>query len=701
PLILQTEVAECGLACLAMVASYYGYKVDLNTLRRRFSISLKGTKLSEIMKLGDQMELSSRPVRVSLKDIANLQTPAILHWDMSHFVVLKKVKGNRIVIHDPAIGERSYDFDEASKHFTGVALELTPTYKFERKKETKTLKLFELWTNIRGLNGTLLQLLVLSSILQLAALASPFYLQIIIDEVIVSYDKQLLSTLAFGFTLVLVINVLLSAFRSYVIMYISSNLSLQMGYNLFQHMMKLPLEYFQKRHIGDVVSRFSSQESIKEFLTQGVVSSVVDSFMAVTTLIMMFVLAPQLTIVVLAALAIYVFARIALYKPFKTKTEESVVASAKSDSNFMESVRGMQSIKLFGGERHRQNQWVQRYAEVINTDIRIRRIKITYEAFNSSIFGIENILVIFLGAQLVLGNELTIGMMMAFMTYKLQFSNRAADLVEQWINFKMLDIHLDRLSDIAMTDPDKDSQGNMQDVPRFQGQIELRNISYQYSPSEPFLYRNLNLTVTPGESVALIGGSGSGKTTLMKIMLGLIEPTEGEVLIDGKNIRDIGLDNYRKQVAAVMQDDQLLSGTISDNVCFFDTTPKPDTIRKCAELAAIDRDIEKMPMNYNSLVGDMGTTLSGGQKQRVMLARALYREPRCLFLDEATSHLDTRLEGIVNNNLRQFNMTTVMIAHRPDTIRWADRVVMLEEGQLQEVFVDKAQPVVQSNFAHQ
>lgn len=689
PMILQTEVAECGLACLAMVASYYGHEVDLNALRRRFSISLKGTTMHELIKLSEQLALSARPVKVELEHLAKLNTPCVLHWDMNHFVVLKAIRGKHVWIHDPAVGERRYTLKQFGQHFTGVALELSPTFQFTKKRETRSLKLTDLWSKIGGLHKTWMQILLLSLIMQLFVIVGPFYLQMVIDEVVVSYDARLLTTLGIGFLLVLLVNVAVTTLRSYVVLYLSSSLSLQMAYNLFQHLLKLPLDYFEKRHMGDIVSRFGSLSTIKDFLAQGAVTVIVDALMAVVTLIMMFIYSPLLTLVVLLSVGTYLGIRMVLYRPLRMRTEESVVTAAKSDSNFMETVRGMQSIKIFGRESDRKNLWVKRYADVMNADIRVGRLGIGYNAVNSGIFGFENILVVFIAAHMVLGGEFSVGMMMAFIAYKTQFTGKAASLVEQLIQFKMLDVHLDRLSDIALTDPDQFIQGGSSRTTIQRGEIELKGLSYRYSKTEPVLFKDIHLKVAAGESVAIVGPSGCGKTTLLKMMLGLFQPLEGQIKIDGQDIRQMGLQTYREQVGVVMQDDQLLSGSIADNICFFDHNPDMGRIHQSAELAAINRDIEKMPMGYNSLVGDMGTTLSGGQKQRILLARALYRRPKILFLDEATSHLDTRLEGVVNSNLKQHNITTIMIAHRPDTIRWADRVYLLEGNQLHPVEVQQ------------
>ena len=692
PLTLQTEISECGLACLSMVAAYHGDQTSLTSLRHKYPVSLKGATLNSLINISDHMDMASRAVRLNIIELGKLQLPAVLHWDMNHFVVLKSVGSKRLVIHDPAFGKRVLSFDETSKHFTGVALEITPTHSFKPKTERQQLHLKDFWRNAQGLKRGLVQLLLLSAVLQAFTLVAPFYMQLVVDEVIISQDSDLLSVLAFGFLLLALVKLGTNALRSYVILHISSTLNFQMGINLFRHLIRLPMGFFEKRHIGDVMSRFGSLNQVQDLLTMGLVTAIVDGAMAITTLIMMMIYAPKLAMIVTIVVCAYAVIRAASYQPLRQLTEESIIAHAKEDSNFMESIRGIQSIKVFGRETDRQNLWQNRHAEVINADIRLGKINITYSTINNLLFGLENVLIIYLGAQLVLNNAFSIGMLYAFIAYKSQFTEKTVALIEKLIEFRMLGLHLSRIADIALTKKEFALDTDNHSTHVIGGNIALRHVSYRYSDSEPYIFEDITMTVNNGESVAIIGPSGCGKTTLMKIMMGLCEASNGDVLVDQNERNPSNLRNFRSQIAAVMQDDQLLSGTIADNICFFDTMPDQEKIEHYAQLAAIHHDIAAMPMGYNSLVGDMGTTLSGGQKQRLLLARALYRTPKILFLDEATSHLDTQLEYFVNDAVKQLNITRIIIAHRPETIQSADRVLMFDQGELKEV-IRKPEPV--------
>lgn len=677
PVILQSEVAECGLASLAMVACYHGHKIDLTVLRKRYPITLKGATLKALMDTADALKFASRPLKLALEDLEKLQTPAILHWDLNHFVVLKKVHKNKVEIHDPGKGKRVLSMEEVSKHFTGIALELTPTKAFERKEEVVTMRLSDLWSKITGLKRSMTQILVLSLLLQVFALVSPFYMQLVVDQVIVGNDQNLLQVLALGFLLLMFITVSTTYLRSFVVLYLGNQMNIQMAANLFHHLLRLPLDYFEKRHIGDVVSRFGSLQNVKRLLTTGLIESFVDGIMVIGTLIMMYIYSPTLAFIVIAVVLLYGILRFAMYRPFKQLSEESIVAGAKQHSNFMETVRAAQSIKIFGRESQRQTVWHNFYASAMNAEIGVSKLKMSYKAINDLLFGIENVLIVYFGAKMALEGNLSVGMLFAFMSYKTQFRDKAAGLIEKIIEFRMLSLHLERIADIAMTEQENVYGDLPSQKAPLQGELTLNNIGFRYSANEPFIFQNINFTFNAGESVALIGPSGCGKTTLAKVILGLLKPDEGQILADGNDIYKHGLNNYRGQIAAVMQDDQLLSGSMFDNIAFFDPNMDEQRVFECARLAAIAEDIEKMPMTYNTLIGDMGTTLSGGQRQRLLLARALYRQPKILIMDEATSNLDTQLESTVNDAVKQLNMTRIIIAHRPETIKSADKVIEL------------------------
>ncbi|MBX6745332.1 MAG: peptidase domain-containing ABC transporter, partial [Acetobacteraceae bacterium] len=450
PSILQTEAAECGLACLAMIASYYGHRIDLNTLRRRHPVSLKGVSLRGLIQIANQMHLACRPVRYELDGLHELRLPAIVHWDMSHFVVLKAVSSKGITIHDPASGPKTYPLAVASKHLTGVALELSPAAGFTPKDEKARLPFRAFWGQIPGMASPLAQVFTLSVILELLAIAAPFYSQLAVDEVVARGDVDLMLALALGFGLLAAINVATDTLRSHIVLVLQNAVHFQMGARLFHHLIRLPLSFFEKRHIGDVLSRFQSVEPIRNALAEGMILATIDGIMAIATLVMIFIYSAQLAAVVLAALLLYVTLRLALYRRFRDLSEATIQAAAQENSNFIETARAIQTIKLFNREADREGQWLNRHADTVNANIRLGRAQIQFKAMNSAIFGLENIVTVYLAAMLALENAMTVGMIFAFMAYKTQFTGKASTLVEKALEFRLLDLHLERLSDIAL-----------------------------------------------------------------------------------------------------------------------------------------------------------------------------------------------------------------------------------------------------------
>lgn len=678
PVILQTEAAECGLTCLAMVAGFHGFRAHLTELRTQFNLSLQGATLLDLINFSEHLHLSSRPLRIELEQLELLQLPAVLHWDMNHFVVLEQVKGDRCFIVDPARGRLSLPMSEVSKYFTGIALELQPTSDFQKKVQGARLQLRDFWSSVTGLKRSLSVLLALTLLLQVFALAAPYYMQLVVDDVLLSADQNLLVVLALGFALLMTFDSVSTALRGFVILHLGCALNLQMAANMFHHMVRLPLSFFEKRHIGDVLSRFGSLSSVKDMLVNDMLEALIDGIMAFSILFVLFWYSPTLAAVICVSLALYLLVRLSLYQGYREATEQQILTGAKEHSHQIETLRAIQTVKLFGAEAHRESKWQQLYVDVINQDIRVGMFNIRYQLSNKLISGVENILVVYLGAKAVLDGGFSTGMLFAFMAYKGLFIERSIRLIDKFIQFRMLELHFERLADIALT-PIEVLSGDGHCRHEVKGALTIDHLSFRYSDNSPYVLNQLSLKVKAGESVALVGPSGYGKTTLLKLMLGMLQPTSGQVIVDGIALHKLDQRHFRAQIASVMQDDQLLSGSIRDNISFFADQVDDEWLYECARMAAIAEDIDKMPMKYATLIGDMGSTLSGGQKQRVLIARALYRRPKIMLMDEATSHLDTQTEAAVNNAIRQLKITRVVIAHRPETIAAADRVIDLQQ----------------------
>ncbi len=682
PMVLQTEAAECGLACLAMVAGYHGYHSDLAELRRRFGLSLKGATLKDVVGMADQLGLAARPVRLELEELRLLKTPCILHWDLNHFVVLKSANLNGLVIHDPGVGVRRLSLSEVSKRFTGVALELTPIGGFEPARAAPRVRLRALLGRMVGLKRSLGQLFLLALAIEVFAVVSPLFMQWVVDHALVTADRDLLLTLVLGFSLLLLIKTSVSAMRGWMLILLGASLKVQGRANLFSHLVSLPAAYFETRYLGDVISRFGSQETILQAITTDMVEAVLDGLLAGITLVVMFVFAPVLAGVVLSGALLYGLLRWASYTPLRQASAEAIVWAARRDSHFLETLRGIKTIKLFNGQEGRRAHWLNLLVETLNRQLTTQKLQLLFRTANSLLTGALAILVVWLGAQRVLENTFSVGMLLAFIVYKDQFLDRVSDLINKALDLQMLRLHAERLADVALTPPEPRNPPAGPAGERRPAAIEVRNLRFHYSDNDPWVLDGVDFRIEAGESVAIAGASGCGKTTLLKLLVSLLQPTAGEILVDGQPLAQVGLERYRSMIGVVMQDDQLFAGSIADNISFFSAYPDPRRIEECARLAAVHEDIAAMPMGYHTLIGDMGTVLSGGQKQRVLIARALHHQPVILLLDEATSHLDVSREKAVNAAIRARRMTRIIVAHRPETILSADRVIVLDHGKI-------------------
>lgn len=684
PCIRQVEASECGLACLAMTAAYHGLKVDMPTLRRRFPMSLKGATLKTLIGVAEQVGFSPRPLRVDIEALDQLPLPAILHWDLNHFVVLARVTRRfgkrRYHIHDPATGSQTIGPEELSRHFTGVVLELAKAEKFIPRAEQARLRITQLWSNMSGLWLSLRQVILLSLVLQTVALATPFYLQLAVDTAFPSFDLDLLKMLAIGFAGLMLINMITGWLRSVILVSLGSSLSYQVIGNLYRHLLRLPLSWFQKRHVGDILSRFSSTRPISDLLSQGLIAAMVDGLMAFLTLAMMFVYAPLLAWVAVVAWLLFAALKIGFVHALRMRSIDAITAAAKENSSFIESIRGVTAIKAFGQEGNRQRIWQQLKADSVNADIKLGRTSAAFHAGGQFILGAERVLFVYLAIGMAMEGSFTVGMIFAFQAYKQQFLDASTRLIEQAVQYKLLDVHLNRIADIALSPSEPSEDTATPGRGTIRGEISLRSVGFRYGAGEPEVLRGVNVEIAQGELIALVGPSGGGKTTLLKIMMGLLEPNYGEVRVDDRPVASLGLTTWRRNIGTVMQDDNLYAGSLAENIAFFDPEIDMDRVAEAATLAAIAVEIEQMPMGYETLVGDMGSALSGGQKQRVLLARALYPNPSVLFMDEGTAHLDPASESAVMQAIAALPITRIVSTHRPMAVERSDGVLVVMNG---------------------
>lgn len=682
PMIQGTEAAECGLACLAMIASYHGHNVDLNGLRQRFSVSMAGATLKSLIDLADSLDLSPRPLRIELETLSEINLPAILHWEMNHFVVLSWIDDRRAVIHDPARGIVTLSMEEVSSRFTGVVLELEPAATFRPQELRQKVALSSLWSRTRGAAPALTQVLGLSFALQTLVFTLPFQMQLVVDQAIAGNDVGVLTVILVGFGFIHLFRILIEAMRGWTLLVLGQVVSFQMVGNVLRHLVRLPSEYFEKRHVGDILSRISSAQSIQEIITQGFISAIIDGFMAFIALAILFYYSPTLALVVVAGVGLSLLLSLALFPTMRRRQEEQILHSAREQSYLMETVRGATTVKLLGQEGQREGSWRNLYASVLNASLSVSKIQIITTALQGTVMAAQLLLVVYLGSRMViLGSGFSTGMLIAFLAFAQTFNERAQALVGQIIQARFIGLHLDRLADIVLTRRDPAAVGTDHES---EGGIEAISVSFRYGDADAFVVNDVTLRVAPGEFVAITGPSGGGKSTLLKLLLGLREPTSGKILLDGMAAGPDLWRSWRSNVGVVVQDDHLMSGTIAENISFFDAHIDMTRVIEAAQQARVHDEIERMPMKYLSLVGDMGSVLSGGQKQRVLIARALYRRPRVLVLDEGTANLDEANEGAIADLIGAMGITRIVVAHRPALLAKAHRVVTIAEGRIVE-----------------
>ena len=689
-MVLQTEAAECGLACIAMVLSHHGHHVSMSLLRGRYNVPLKGMTLPQMIGIVESHSLEARPVAVDMDTLDLLTLPCILHWNFNHYVVLSRVGKRSIHIMDPARGNREVPLDEASRCITGIALEMRPNASFEAKEEKVELQLRSLFKGVSGLGTSVGQIVLIAAALELVSLLLPYFMKTVVDGVLVSQDSGLLWALLAGFSLLVLVQQGLGAMRSWMLLYLSTHLSLHWREGAFRHLLRLPMSFFTKRTLGDIVARFGALDQIQKSFTSSFVEVFLDGAVVLVMFAVMLWFSAPLTLAAAVVVLLQAAMRAAFLNPQRLAAEKQFAHAAKQHSHFLESIRGARTLKLFVKQTMRQRTWSALLSQQYNADADAQRVAILYRGMNGALLGLESIAFIALGAWQVLDGAFTLGTLLAFLAYKSQFISRATSVIDKFQEFRLLDVQKERLADVLLSLPEPRVDGVNRGAPQVgvSGTLELRSVSFRYSDFEPWVVRNLTFRIEAGESVALVGPSGCGKTTVMGLILGLMEAQRGTVTLDGVDTRTAGVDHMRSHVGAVLQDDALFAGSILENIEFLEEQPDLEWARECARRGCILDDIERMPMGLNTLVGDMGSVLSGGQRQRILIARALYKRPRILILDEATSHLDVATERAVNDAIRSMAITRLIIAHRPETISSADRVIELEHAEMAENHLD-------------
>lgn len=675
PVILQQEQAECGLACLAMISAYFGRRFDLNYLRDQCSWSGNGASIQALLKTARHLQLIARPIRLSLSELPALALPAVLHWRMNHFVVLVRVKRRGFVIHDPATGRQTIDLAEFDQAFTGVALEIVRGRQFLPRNDCQRMTFASYVGSFRRLYRYLALIFGLSLVTQILALVPSIASQVIIDEVVLGQDRAWLYRALGGLAIVMLVATLLETLRGWTGLYAGTRLTTDSTVCIIDHLLNVPASFIGRRHLGDLMSRLESLGPIRQALAEESVNVVVQTLVLVSTAFIMFLYSPWLTAVSVAGLSLTLGLILLLLPRARRLNAQTLIHQAAQNSSLVESLKGYETVLGLGLSTARRLHWQQSFYAATNARAAQGKVAILQTAASGIIGTGEQIAFLAIGVAGVLNKELTLGVLFAFIVLRGRFSAAALMLTGLLQRLSLLRVHIDRLSDIVLQAPlPDDPPGAI--TSRLGGSLDVSSLGFSFDPEIP-LISDFHCSIEAGENVVITGPSGCGKTTLLRILAGQLEFSCGQILVDGIERSLWNQHILRDQCAVVLQNDCLFQGTIAANICAFSATPDLARVRAAAINAEIWADIQRLPMQTETLLGDSGVALSGGQIQRLTIARALYRKPRILFLDEATSHLDVATEKRVLRNIGNSSMTVISVAHRPDAIALAGQVIAL------------------------
>lgn len=675
PVMLQSEIAECGLVCILMVTRFYGYNLSLTSLRERFPSSLAGTSISQLSHIARELEFDAQIKRAPAESIGSFYTPCIAFWGENHFIVISKMGQKSVIIHDPAKGRLKLTLDEFKSGYSGVLLLLEPQQIPSERVEGPRFRNFgRILRIIRPHLRSSFSVLGLCAIVELLSLISPFFLQWSIDKAIKPIKLDLLTTLAIAFISSAVIRGALLIIRDWSLASLNASFVRHWGDEVFRHLINLPLPFFEKRTTGDILSRYTSIQNVQSILSSNLVTSFIDGTVSIIALALIASYSWIFFDAVLFTLIFYTALRMGVYHTLVAANREQITASANQQTAMIEAVRGIATLKLFNFQNHQANKFLALFTKTLNKMVRVKFLSSAARSLAEVSFALCRIIIVIIAGRKIISNQMTVGEMVAALAFVEMFLQKAGAVVDNLIEVRVLELHLERVEDITSHSIEITGPCNTITCPE---SITFENVSFRYSEAEPWILRSFSMNVRNGEAVAITGPSGSGKSTLISLLVGFINPTEGRILIDGRELSEIGLSSFRRICGTVLQSDRLFSGTLIENISFFDDVPDIGRVLEACDFAGIKSEILSFPMGLQTLVGDMGSALSVGQAQRVLLARAIYRKPYLLILDEATSNLDVAKEREISENMSDMKITRIFVAHRPDAVSVADRVVDL------------------------
>ena len=642
--------------------------------RGKFSVSQRGTTLAQLREYAESIGFQCRAVKVHMDLLDQLQLPAILHWDLNHFVVLESVKNRVVHIVDPALGRQRLDSNEVSAHFTGVALEMSPTPTMKPSRPSQSVRLIDFLPAFRGLEGSLFNVFLITIALQVFTLIMPLSTQFMVDQGIRQSDLGIVIAIAIGFSGVVVVSAIANWTRSLLVLYVGNTAAFRVVSSLVHRLIRLPDFWFVSHHTGDVISRFESTSHVRNFLITGAFTILIDAAVTMGVLVVLFLYSPVLTLATLVFLILFSSLTYGTSGRMRGLTNEMINANARERTTFIENVERQRAIKLLGMAVLREDVWSEQYVESVNANTRLMKFSAHVGLANGVLGGLESITVLMLGSASVIAGSFTLGMMFAFISYANMLSSRSRSLIGALVGLRLLRLHLERISEISLENVE-DGENSLHEQ-TLKGEVEVQELTFRYGDDQPAVLQEFNLKVAPGEFLVISGRSGSGKSTIIKLLCGLIHPQKGAIRIDGIDLKSFGINQYRRQLGVVMQDDDLFSGSLLENIAI-ENRFNVDKVKQAAREACIHDEIMRLPMEYHTLVGHMGAAMSGGQKQRVMIARAFYRKPAIFIMDEGTAHLNDELQQAVLRNLRSTGSTIIAVTHDDRVIAHADQHINL------------------------
>ncbi|NBD18555.1 MAG: ATP-binding cassette domain-containing protein [Cyanobacteria bacterium] len=688
PFVEQHSSSDCGVACLVMISRYWQKRFSINSVRRLGDIGRSGASLSVLAKVAEKLGYITKPVRASLGALVNTtqNNPWIAHWQGDHYVVVYRVNRNRVLIADPARGKQRLSRKQFLESWTGYALLLEPTTDLEEFPEEKPSlgKFFKL---LLPYKSTAFQVIVASLLIQLFGVVTPLFTQIILDQVVVNNSLTMLHVFALGILFFGMAEVILSGTRQYLLSYLSNILDLTMIGGFIRHTMKLPLKFFESRHVGDIITRVSENRKIQRFLLNKGMIAWLDILMSVVYLGLMFYYNWRLTLLIIALIPPIVILTLIATPWIRKISREVFNQSAEQNSALVETMTGIETVKTTASEQEMRWRWEDYLTDFLNIRFQRQKLVVKLEAANKLINVIGTTALLWYGAKLVIQGQLSIGQLVAFNMLLGRVINPILTLANVWDELQEVLISVERLNDVFTVQSEETAEQNLLALPSLMGEVNVDHVTFRYSSdSDRNAVDGITFQANPGETIALVGRSGSGKTTLAKLLQGLYQPDFGHIYIDGHDLANVSPQSLRSQLGVVSQDCFLFSGTILENITLYRPDFTLEEVIEVAKLAEAHSFIQAMPLGYNTKVGERGANLSGGQRQRIAIARALLDNPKILILDEATSSLDTESEQRFQDNLKRVSQerTTFIIAHRLSTVRNADCILVLDQGLLVE-----------------